>query len=592
MRFYLSTLALLWAGTFAPILLSATSIIPFANLGEATAYSECVVLARAIGPVETIENGTTFMDTKFESIECIKGLLQPGTIFSLRPFSRLTGDYKIDIAGDFKPETGKTYLLFLHQNGDFWRPVMLSYYVFKQFQEGDDAFLIPLGGNGIAVLNRPDGLPIEPLGVLQQDVFLQYLRAFSAAPKMVWDGRIGRPSLRKEDIKAFDRAVPTGCDFSLGANLSRWQDAAIPVYYDDTSNPTDWGTLFPNILSAMNDNYTGISPSDAGSKSYVPNCIGGSAYQGNFISFCNANLGGSQCALIIFEDPCNEIPDLSGCVGTMGFGGSYSSSSTHQFDGLTWDNAIYGFVIVNNGAAACLFGTDYEQMLTHELTHSYRMDHLNETDYPDQNMNPICCNAINTKDRECMNYAYPAPAPVELLSFEAQLQSERQVRLKWITQSEKDNDYFSIQRSANGTQYETIKEIASLESNTGGTYEWLDTRPMAGINYYWLSQTDFDGRVQRLAIKAVTVGKNSKLLSVNPNPVKGDALIFDLDIPSFFQGTLEVINTDGRIILSNDIVLEKGIQRMQQPIEAIPAGVYLLRLFDGRQQWTARFLKQ
>jgi len=126
MRFFLPTLAFLWASVFASLSLSATSMIPFVHLGEASHYSECVVLARAVESVETMESGNTFQDVRFESIECTKGALLAGTIFSLRPYSRLQGEYKIDITGDFQPEIGKTYLLFLNRSGDFWRLSMLS----------------------------------------------------------------------------------------------------------------------------------------------------------------------------------------------------------------------------------------------------------------------------------------------------------------------------------------------------------------------------------------------------------------------------------------------------------------------------------
>jgi len=592
MRFAFPTLVLLWASVFAPCTLSATSIIPFANLGEAALHSECVVLARAVESVENAEGGIIFKDTRFESLECTKGTLLAGTLFSLRPYSHLYGDYKIDIAGDFKPETGKTYLLFLNQNGDFWRPVMLSYYVFEQFQAGDDAFLVPIGGEGIELVTRPDGQVIEPLGVYYQEILLQNLQAFAAIPQLVWEGSIGQSGFRREDFEASDRAIPTGCDFTLGgANRSRWQNVAIPIYYDDTNNPANWGAKFGNILSDMTSNYTGIDPTNAGGTSYTPNCVGGSAIGGNFLNYCDNNLGGSQCALIIFDDPCNEIGDLNNCEGTLAFGGSYSSSNNHQFDGLTWDNALYGFVVVNNGVSDCLDDQEYELMLTHELTHVYRMGHLSEINFPNQNMNPTCCNAINTKDRECMNYAYPAPAPVELISFDARLQGERAVKLHWITQSEKDNDYFSIQRSANGLQYDLVQEVASSGSNLGGTYEWTDARPLSGVNYYWLSQTDFDGTQQHLGIQAVTLGKSLNILNISPNPVKGDALAFTLDIQTDFEGTLEIINPDGHVISSASLALESGAQVVHHSLDDLPSGIYLLRLYDGQEQWAKRFLK-
>ncbi|MFN0036145.1 MAG: T9SS type A sorting domain-containing protein [Saprospiraceae bacterium] len=593
MRFLLLTVALRCAGVLVPTLLSATSIIPFVHLGEATAYSECVVLARAVAHTETDENGTIFRDTKFESIESVKGQLAAGTEFVLRPLSCRSGDYSIDIAGDFAPETGKTYLLFLRQKGDFWRPILLSYYVFEQFQIDADQFLVSTGTNDVALVARPDGQLAEPLGAYQQGAFLQHLRAYAASPNMVWDGSIGRSLLRREDFEAADRTIPGDCDFALGSNIARWQDAAIPVYYDDTAIPANWATRFTNFLAAMNSNYGGISPSDAGSVDYDPNCTNNSAYQGNFTSFCDANLGGPQCALIIFDDPCNEVGDPACSGGVLAIGGCYTSSSTHQFDGLTWRNALYGFVVVNNGTPPpdCLSNLGFERMMAHELTHAYSMDHL-PAGYEDQNMFGTCCNPIGQDDRDCINYAYPPPAPVELGSFEARRHGERQVKLKWATHSEKDNAHFTIQRSPNGTQYEPLQQVPSKGNNTGGTYEWVDTRPLAGLNYYLLSQTDFDGKVQHLGIKAVSVGGAGNGLNIVPNPVAGQTLFFSAGFPDAFDGTLEVLAADGRVVLSAPLALEKGAQQMQQPLGDIPAGVYLLRLYGGQEQWATRFLKK
>lgn len=592
MRFYFPTLALIGASIFVCSSVSATSIVPFTNLGEATLYSESVVLARAVTTISIFENGQIYQDTRFESLESTKGILLPGTVFNLRPYSRTKGKYKINIAGDFNPEIGKTYLLFLNQGTDFWRPVMLSYYVFEQFQDGDDAFLIPVGGHEIETLTRPDGLAVEALGVYQKNALLQQLQAIGGAEPKVWDGNFGRSSLHADDFKALNRVGPNGCDFTLGGpNLSRWQDAAIPIYFDDTSNPAGWGSIFGNVISALSSNYTGIDPSNAGSKSFTPDCVGGSAVGGNFTDYCDSDLNGPQSALIMFEDPCNEIPNLNNCAGTLAFGGSYSSSDTHQFDNLPWDNALYGFVVVNNAVPGCLSDANYEKMLTHELTHVYRMGHLNPSNFPNQNMNPSCCNAINTKDQECMNYAYPAPAPVELISFEAQIEGETQVKLQWITQSENENAFFTILRSGNGIHYDVIQQVQSSGNNHGGNYQYMDSHPLSGINYYLLSQTDLDGKVQHLGIKAVTLG-STDAITIQPNPVQTNLLVFSLELQGYFEGTLEILNTDGQKIVTQALSMEKGNQTMQQPFGSIPSGVYLLQLSDDHQKWLTRFVKQ
>jgi len=592
MRLNLFGLVLLWMGHFVPVSLNATTIVPFVNLGEATTYSECVVLAKAVEVQTNQANGSIYQEMRFESLESIKGSLLPGDVFTVRPFSRSNFQYNLEIAGDFKPETGKTYLLFLYQQADFWRPVMLSYYTFEQIRVGADEYLVPTGGQDMEIVQRPDGLVTETLSAYHQPALIQHLQHFSTAPALGWNAPAGQHS--PEALKAMDRAVPNGCDFKLGGpNLCRWENAVLPIYYDDTSNPAGWVGTFSDVLSAMTDNYAGISPSNAGAVDYDPDCVDGAiGFDSNFLDFCDNELNGPQSVLIIFDDPCNEIPNLNNCAGTLAFGGSYSSSDTHVFDGVDWDNALYGFVVVNNGAPGCLSGLQFEQVMSHELTHVYRMGHLNTANFPNQNMNPSCCNAINNKDRECMDYAYPPPAPVELLSFDAGLEGDQQVKLQWITASEKDNAFFTIQRASDGLQFNELQQINSLGNNTGGRYAWIDTRPVPGQNYYRLSQTDHDGTVQHLGIKAVSVGVRQVELNIFPNPIEKERMTFSVSLPAFFKGKQEVLAPDGRLIHRSTLSLDSGIHTLELPMNGIPEGIYLLRISDQQQFWTARFIQR
>jgi len=586
--------ALFWAIFLISSSLLATTIVPYANLGEATANSESVVLARAISYGETADGDNIFKDTRFEVIETVKGVLAPNELFQVRPMSHRSGDFDIDIAGDFEPALDKEYLLFLRKKGAVWVPVMLSYYVFEQILIGADEFLVPVGGHGIEAVAAPGAPMFEPLAVYQADLLLQNLLQYSGKTGIPWDGSIGRSGLQATDIQALDRVIPTGCDFMLGNStfLSRWQNAAIPVYYDDTNVPAGWDAYFASILGAMTSNYTGITPSNAGATSYVPSCSGG-AGGGNFISYCNSNLGGPQCALIIFDDPCNEIAALVNCGGVLAFGGSYSSSSTHTFDGQTWRDALYGYLVINDGVLPnCWPGSDFERLVTHELTHVYRMDHLDAALYPNQNMNPSCCNAINTKDMECMNYAYPGSLPVALSSFEARLLGNERVELKWVTQTEKNNANFTVQRSTDGLTFEKLAELPGTNATTGGTYAWIDEHPQPGVNYYLLSQTDFDGSTAHLGIKSVEVPSANPIVHIIPNPVEAETLRLRVDLPSAFEGIMQVLDKDGRIISSTTLSLEQGSTWVQQPLNGLLSGVYTLRLYDARQQFYARFTKK
>lgn len=594
MRFLLPIFTCL-AGLFCfPSMLSATTIVPYPHLGVATDLSEVVVMARAEANLSTPDNGAVFRDTRFTVTESVKGVLNSGQSFSVRAMSYSLGAYELDFAGDFGPTIGKTYLLFLQKSGTVWKPVLMSYYVFEQLFIGNDEFLVPIGGEGFEVVN-PAGFRFEPLAVYEAALLRQNLARRALDSHSTWDGSLGRTALRLEDFTATDRTVPDGCDFMLGTSttLARWQNAAVPIYYDDTNVPANWTGTFNTIVSTLGGNYSGILPNDAGPTSYTPDCAPGQGAQGlSFQTYCNTVLGTSQCAMIMFDDPCSQIPDLQSCSGILALGGSYSSSSTHVYDGMDWRGALFGYVIVNNGVPDCWTGSDFEQMLTHELTHVYRMDHLDDVLFPQQNMNPICCNAINTKDIECMDYAYSVSLPVELTSFNARVNSRGVVDLSWATASEKDNAFFTIERSADGMQFEKVQQVPAKNSVLGAPYTCSDEHPLSGVSYYRLSQTDFDGTTRYLNIKTVTVTGGGTEIHIVPNPVAEQSLRFRMDLALNFDGALEVLNVQGEVVAGKNLSLEKGSTWITQPLDGLTAGVYTLRINDGRQQWTARFTKK
>ena len=66
--------------------------------------------------------------------------------------------------------------------------------------------------------------------------------------------------------------------------------------------------------------------------------------------------------------------------------------------------------------------------------------------------------------------------------------------LTWQTASELNNAGFEVERSADAKQWEVLGFVnghgTTMEAND---YKYLDAQPMRGMNYYRLSQTDFDG---------------------------------------------------------------------------------------------------
>lgn len=85
------------------------------------------------------------------------------------------------------------------------------------------------------------------------------------------------------------------------------------------------------------------------------------------------------------------------------------------------------------------------------------------------------------------------PLPIELLRFDARAEGSA-VQSVWTTATERDNDYFTVERSANGTDFTEVGRVqAAGNSSTVVDYRLLDPTPFTGLSYYRLRQTDMDG---------------------------------------------------------------------------------------------------
>ena len=109
--------------------------------------------------------------------------------------------------------------------------------------------------------------------------------------------------------------------------------------------------------------------------------------------------------------------------------------------------------------------------------------------------------------------------PVELTSFQAR-PKVKSIDLQWVTASETNNDYFAVEKSTNGIDFEELTEIDGkgttiLESY----YNWIDRSPNNGLNYYRLLQVDFDGVKSYSNILAIEFKSDRDKIQLYPNPV-------------------------------------------------------------------------
>ncbi len=112
--------------------------------------------------------------------------------------------------------------------------------------------------------------------------------------------------------------------------------------------------------------------------------------------------------------------------------------------------------------------------------------------------------------------------PIELGYFRGRLTAEGSVLLEWATYAEINNEYFTIERSLDGKEYDIIDELDGAGNSTETiTYEYYDEKPLSGISYYRLKQTDYDGKFEYsdpITIKNEQELASLELESIYPNP--------------------------------------------------------------------------
>lgn len=97
--------------------------------------------------------------------------------------------------------------------------------------------------------------------------------------------------------------------------------------------------------------------------------------------------------------------------------------------------------------------------------------------------------------------------PVELVFFKGRWDGEKNV-LQWETASEFNNDYWKIERSPDAMQWEELRKILAFgTSSCSNGYMFFDRNPLDGINYYRLSQIDFDGNEEIFDIIYIDISK-------------------------------------------------------------------------------------
>jgi hypothetical protein len=173
-----------------------------------------------------------------------------------------------------------------------------------------------------------------------------------------------------------------------------------------------------------------------------------------------------------------------------------------------------------------------------------------------------------------MRYSGCSPLPIELLNFEAHLKTTNQVELIWQTASEINNDFFTVEKSINGSDWNELKQIDGAGNSTAIlNYTATDEHPYPDVTYYRLKQTDFDGRFSYSAIKAVKAGTENLPLFIYPNPAT-DQITINGSRSELYQ--LKIYNILGQDVTDQTRELKNEEILRTIEIKNLSGGIYYI----------------
>ncbi|OAQ38277.1 hypothetical protein A5893_15935 [Pedobacter psychrophilus] len=185
---------------------------------------------------------------------------------------------------------------------------------------------------------------------------------------------------------------------------------------------------------------------------------------------------------------------------------------------------------------------------------------------------------------------YLTTLPVSLTSFTAQKQASG-VQLKWNTLSEKNNSHFDIQRSTDGVQFLNIGKVnGSGNSSASLAYYFIDKSPASGINYYQLSQVDFDGKTSLSNPVSVNTGFINSTIHVFSIPHSTN-LNINISLEQASSGQLAIYDLNGRKVFQQAVTLNKGNNDFVISMLNADKGVLIATYSDDLQLLKKKFIR-
>lgn len=181
----------------------------------------------------------------------------------------------------------------------------------------------------------------------------------------------------------------------------------------------------------------------------------------------------------------------------------------------------------------------------------------------------------------------------QLISFSG-LYQDKKGKLTWEAEKEINFNKYEIERSVNGTEFSTVGVMLPFGDGEKHVYKFSDN--LSGVNsnlfYYRLRMVDIDSKFTYSKIITLrTDEKNTRTISVIPNPVTNGNAVIKVNALSNEVGVLRVVDITGRIVITQKVNLYQGTNVFPiNELQKLKAGIYNIRLASQGTKMNSKFV--
>jgi hypothetical protein len=153
--------------------------------------------------------------------------------------------------------------------------------------------------------------------------------------------------------------------------------------------------------------------------------------------------------------------------------------------------------------------------------------------------------------------------------------NDNMVQMVWVTSHETGTRIFEVERSGVNLHWEKIGTISSAgNQGQSNIYDFVDSRPVQGLNYYRILQRDPDGKTKYTSVRFITIADKGFDISGFPNPaISNFRVLFSKSLSDQMQ--LTMMDLEGKKVMQK--TAGKGTSYIDLPVSSLRPGVYFVQ---------------